>query len=131
MKLKITLAMAAMFLLCALPVISENAAASAQEGGKKVGERVWLFTTGIELVGITPTAEHCGAQPGETIKFKVTSATPIDVRLYVQVGYKQWLNKDFGNQKAGDEISDYSCNRKPNYKVYARAIGATGDWPKP
>lgn len=53
---------------------------------------------------------------GQIVRLKVTSENSIDVRLYVQTGYKQWLPKDFTNQKLGDEITDYRCDQKPNYK---------------
>ena len=94
-------------------------------------KRVKIVGGGVELVEITPLAPQCGKQKGETIHLKVTSETAIDVRLYIQTGSREWINKDFTNQKKGDEISNVRCNQKPNYKIYSHAAGSTDAWPKP
>lgn len=94
-------------------------------------KRVKIVGGGLELTNLTPTAAQCGKQNGETLLLKVLSETPIDVRIYVQTGYRQWINKDFINQKKGDEITYYRCNQKPNYKIYSHAVGSTDPWPQP
>ena len=94
-------------------------------------KRVRIVGVGVELVEISPSAEKCANRKGETIHLKVTSESAIDVRLYVLTGWHQWINKDFPNQKKGDEISEYRCAQKPDYKIYSHAAGSTDAWPKP
>lgn len=94
-------------------------------------KRVKIIGSGVELIELAPTAPKCGKQKGETIRLRVTSENPIDVRIYLQTGYRQWINKDFANQKKGDEITDYRCDQKPDYKIYSHAAGSTDPWPKP
>jgi hypothetical protein len=103
----------------------------AQEENASDSKRVKIVSSGVELIEITPSAPKCGKQKGETIRLKVTSETSIDVRLCIQTGYKQWLPKDFPNQKIGDGITDYRCGPPTNYKVYAHAVGSSEVWPKP
>ena len=90
-----------------------------------------ILASGVELVELTPSAQKCGNQKGETIRLRVTSENPVDVRLYVHTGWKQWLPKDFQNQKRGDDITDYRCGPPRDYKVYAHAAGSSEPWPKP
>jgi hypothetical protein len=85
----------------------------------------------VELIEVIPTAPKCGKQKGETIRLRVTSEIPIDVRMYMQVGYHQWINKDLASQKKGDEIESFRCDQKPDYKIYSHAAGSTDAWPKP
>lgn len=94
-------------------------------------KRVKIVGNGVELIELTPTAEKCGKQKGETIRLRVTSESPIDVRMYLQVGYHQWINKDFAGQKKGDEISNFRCDSKPDYKIFSHAAGSNEAWPKP
>lgn len=94
-------------------------------------KRVKIVGSGVELLDFTLSASNCPKQKGETIRLKVTSDRTVDVRWYTQTGYKQWVNKDFPNQKPGDEITNYRCDQKPNYKIYARTAGSTEAWPKP
>jgi hypothetical protein len=44
----------------------------------------------VELIEVALTAPKCGKQKGETIRLRLTSETPIDVRMYMQVGYHQY-----------------------------------------
>ena len=90
-----------------------------------------ILGSGVELIEISQVAPKCGKQKGATLRLKVTSENPVDVRLYVQTGWKQWLPKDFPNQKRGDEITDYRCGPATNYKVNAHAAGSSEGWPKP
>lgn len=108
-------------------VVSSAAAGAADDPSK----RVKIVGGGVELVEITPSAPKCGKQKGEAIRLKVTSETPIDVRLYTQTGWRQWISADLPNQKRGAEISSFRCNEKPNYKIYSHAPGSTEAWPKP
>jgi hypothetical protein len=41
------------------------------------------------------------------------------------------MNKDFSNQKRGEEITNYRCDQKPNYKIFSHAVGSSEAWPKP
>lgn len=112
--------------LAGMLLVAQNT--RAQGGDNKL---VKLMTGGVELLEVTPSADKCPKQKGQTIKLRVTSDSPVDVRLYVQTGYKKWLTRDFTNQKQGDEITDFMCVPKTNYKVYTRAAGTGGEWPKP
>ncbi len=114
--------------LILIAIVVNSAIASTTEEPAK---RVKIVGNSVELIEITPTAPKCGKQKGETVRFRVTSETPIDVRLYVQAGFRQWVNRDFANQKKGDEISEYRCDQKPVYKIYSHAAGSSEAWPKP
>jgi hypothetical protein len=94
-------------------------------------KRVQIVGGGVELIELSASAPKCGKQKGETIRLRVTSETVIDVRMYVQIGWHQWISKDFANQKKGDEISEFRCDQKPNYKIYSHAAGSTEAWPRP
>jgi hypothetical protein len=117
------------FALCvsALALLLTNAAGQNNQANNKVK----VLSPGIELAEVLPTADQCISKKGQTIRLKVTSATAVDVRLYVKTGYKQWISKDFPNQQAGSEITDYRCDQKPDYKVFAHAAGSSDAWPKP
>lgn len=115
-------------LLALSPIVAPTRAVVA---GDDAGKRVKIIGGGVELIEISPTAEKCGKQKGETIRLRVTSEAQIDVRLYMQVGYHQWINKDFPNQKKGDEIASFRCDSKPDYKIYSHAAGSSEAWPKP
>jgi hypothetical protein len=116
-------------LLILIATVVSSAIASGSDDASK---RVKIIGGGVELIEITPSAPKCPSkQKGETIRLKVTSETPIDVRLYIQTGFHQWIDKDFPNQKRGDEITSYRCDQKPNYKIYSHAAGSTDAWPKP
>ena len=108
-------------------IVNTRAVLAANDASK----RVKIIGGGVELIEVTPTAPSCGKQKGETIRLRVTSESPIDVRMYMQVSYHQWINKDFANQKKGDEISSFRCDQKPDYKIYSHAAGSTEAWPKP
>jgi predicted ATP-grasp superfamily ATP-dependent carboligase len=93
--------------------------------------KVKIVSAGVELVGISPSAEQCASKKGQTVRLKIVSQSSVDVRLYIKTGYKQWVPKDFPNQQSGSEIVDYRCEQKPDYKVYAHAAGSSDAWPKP
>src|SRR6266851_4052746 len=97
----------------------------AQPKEASENKQVKILANGVELVELTSSAPKCGNQKGETIRLKVTNENPVDVRLYVHTGWKQWLPKDFPNQKRGDEITDYRCGPRTDYKVYAHAPGSS------
>lgn len=89
--------------------------------GDDPAKRVKIVGAGVELIEVTPTAEKCGKQKGETIRLRVTSESPIDVRMHMKIAGGYWINKDFANQKKSDEISSYRCDTKPDYKIYSHA----------
>ena len=101
------------------------------QGNATDAKRVKIVGGGVELIELAPSAPKCGKQKGETIRLRVSSETAIDVRMYIQTGYKQWMDKDFPNQKRGDEITSYRCDQKPNYKIYSHAAESSEAWPKP
>ena len=116
-------------LLILSPIIVDTRGALTADDASK---RVKIVGGGIELIEINPTAPKCPTkQKGETIRLKVTSETAIDARMYIQTGWKQWMDKDFPNQKRGDEISSFRCDQKPNYKIYTHAAGSSEAWPNP
>jgi hypothetical protein len=101
------------------------------QGNANDTKRVKIAGSAVELIELRPSAPECGKQKGETVRLRVTSETQVEVRLYIQTGYKRWMDKDFSNQKRGDEITSYRCDQKPNYKIFSRAVGSSEAWPKP
>ena len=93
--------------------------------------KITIVSQGVELIEVLPNAEKCTNQKGQTVRLKVTSETPVDVRLYAKVRRGEWFPKDFLNQKKGDEILDYRCDGNRDYKVYVHATGSSEAWPKP
>lgn len=112
-------------LLCSLVVVSSETKAFEGLG------KVTIVSQGIELIEVTPTAEKCTNKKGQTVRLRVTSESPVDVRLYAKITGGVWFPKDFLNHKKGDEILDYRCDGNRSYKVYARAAGSPDAWPKP
>jgi hypothetical protein len=110
-----------------LAVLLTNAASQNNQTNNKVK----VLSPGIEVAEVLTTADQCGSKKGQTIRLKVTSPSALGVRLYVKTGHKRWMPKDFPNQQAGSEITDYRCDQKPDYKVYAHAAGSSDAWPKP
>jgi hypothetical protein len=108
--------------------VRDRTAFAQTSGENKV---VKILSAGVNLIEVVPSAEKCPNSKGQTVRLKITSESPIDVRLFVRVGYKKWLSKDYPNQKAGEEITDYRCEQKPDYKVYAHTAGSSDAWPKP
>jgi hypothetical protein len=111
----------------ALALLLTNAAGQ----NNQTNDKVKVLSPGIEVAEVLPTADQCASKNGQTIRLKVTSTSALDVRLYVKTGYKRWVWKDFPNQQAGSEITDYRCDQQPDYKVYAHAAGSSDAWPKP
>jgi len=111
----------------ALAVLLTNAAAQ----NNQTNDKVKVLSPGIEVAEVLATADQCASKKRQTIRLKVTSTSALDVGLYVKTGYKQWMTKDFPNQQAGSEITDYRCDQRPDYKVYAHAAGSSDAWPKP
>ena len=97
----------------------------------QTSDKVKVLSPGIEVAEVLTTADQCDSKKGQTVRLKVTSTSALDVRLYVKTRYKRWMPKDFPNQQAGSEITDYRCDQRPDYKVYAHAAGSSDAWPKP
>lgn len=114
-----------------LSVTSQSTQWTLAQGNVNDSKRVKIAGSAVELIELRPSAPECGQQKGETIRLRVTSETEVDVRLYIQTGYKRWMDKDFAIQKRGDEITSYRCDQKPNYKIYTHAAGSNEAWPKP
>ena len=115
-------------LLC-LTVASRDT--SAQESGSAGDKHVRIMTDAVEFVSYTKTAEKCKSGKGETIRLKVKSESPVDVRLYIAQPRGKWLIQDYPGQQQGQEVMSYQCDRTPQYRVYARAAGSAGEWAKP
>jgi hypothetical protein len=115
-------------LLVSVAVTSLAFASTSDDPSK----RVKIVGGGLEFVDVKPTTEKCGKQKdGEAIRLRVTSDSPIDVRMYMRIAGGGWVSQDFPNQKKGDEINSFRCDTKPNYKIYSHAEGSTDAWPKP
>ena len=71
------------------------------------------------------------SKKGKTIRVKVTSADPVDVRLCIAQPRGKWMPIEFPTRKQGDEVTHYQCDRTLVYKVYARPAGSAGEWVKP
>lgn len=105
--------------------------ARTQESVSPVDKHVKIRTDAVEFVSYAKTAEKCKSGKGETVRLRVKSADPVDVRLYIAQPRGKWLTQDFPGQKLGDEVTSYQCDRTPEYRVYARPAGTTGEWAKP
>jgi hypothetical protein len=120
----------ALFSMAVLTLLSSTAL--ADNNSKKTGN-VKLYTNAVEVVDVQPSAEKCAKSKGTTVRLRVTSESPVDIKLYSPgVFGKNWIDKDFPNQKKGDEITDFMCgDANATYKVYARAAGSSEAWPRP
>jgi hypothetical protein len=119
-------------LLGATLCLSGFSFAAQNEPAKKGSDQIKVLSKGVEVVEVKPTADKCPKPNDATsLRLKVTSETPVDVLAYVQWNFKKWVAREFKNQKLGDEISDYYCRSKVNYKVYTRPAGSSEAWPKP
>ena len=97
----------------------------------KPDSRVKIKGTGVELADIQPGASQCReSKKGMTVTFKVTSTSPIDVRLRITGPAISTVTKDFANQAAGAQISDYMCIPNAEYTVFVRPAGSNQAWPK-
>lgn len=99
---------------------------------QKKKEQVTLHTDAVEVLEIKPGAEKCAkGDEGTSLRLKVKSASPVDVRLYVLMPGRRWTDKDFLARQPGAEISDYTCLKNARYQVQTRAAGSNTPWPKP
>ncbi len=127
----LSVAVASIIVVSVLSFATPELDALAQESGQKGDKHIQIMTDAVEFAEYTQSAEKCKSKKGETIRVKVKSASPVDVRLYIAQPRGKWLPVDFQNQKQGDEITHYQCDRTPVYKIYARPAGSTGEWAKP
>jgi len=118
---------AALFAVCLMTTDS-----FAQKSDVKAGSgsnRVKLYSDAIELIEISDKTEKCPAEGGATsVKLRVKSASPVDVRIYYTNRKGHWASTDFLSKKAGDEIFTYDCHPKAKYKVQTRPAGSE-KWP--
>lgn len=98
----------------------------AQKGGS---DQVKLYSQDVEVVEVSDKAEKCTEQSGATtVRLRVKSGKPIDVRLHYTTKKGGWAFSEHLNKKSGDEISSYDCHPKVKYKVQTRAAGSD-KWP--
>lgn len=98
----------------------------AQKGGN---DQVKLYSQDVEVVEVSDKAEKCTEQSGATsIRLRVKSEKPVDVRLHYTTKKGGWASSDYLNKKSGDEISSYDCHPKVKYKVQTRPAGSD-KWP--
>lgn len=101
----------------------------AQNNSDK-NKQVKLLPNTLEIIEVTKTADKCPDQKGITVRLRVISESPVDIRRWANLG-NNWLPADFLNQKKGNEISTYMCNPVANFKFYSRAAGSSDKFPKP
>ena len=120
-----------LFLLVALCFFSAfSTTTPAQETGKK-NKQVKLLTNAVELIEVTHgTIKECGNQKSTTVRVRVVSSSPVDIRRYANLG-NIWNPQDFLNQKLGDEISTYFCTDVATFKFLSRPAGSSEEFPKP
>lgn len=118
--------------LAAGALILSSAVAQSNFTQEKGRGQVQLSSKGVELVELKPSADQCtGSKGGTTVRFKVTSETPVDVGLYYKTLQKKWSLKVFADKKTGEEVSHFTCFAGAPFKVYSRASGSSEAWPQP
>src|ERR1051326_8327197 len=96
-------------------------AAHVQKNGEKSkggNDQVKLYSDAVEVVEVSNKAEKCPT-PGEgtSLKLRVKSEKPVDVRIHYTTRKGSWASSDYMNKKSGDEVSTYDCHPKTRYKV--------------
>jgi hypothetical protein len=121
-----------LFLLVALCFFSTFATnANAQDKIGKSNKQVKLLTNAVELVDVTHgTIKECGTRKSTSVRVRVVSRSPVDVRRFANVG-NNWSPIDYSNQKQGDEISTFMCTEGAIFKFYSRPAGSSEEFPKP
>ena len=103
---------------------------SPQNNGKN--EQVKILDGCVELVELKAESENCPkSNQATSVRLRVTCENPVDVRMHYQNTRGKWASKDFLNRKRGDEITDFVCAPKSQYKIQSRAAGGSSTWPKP
>jgi len=103
--------------------------ALADDNSKKGGNQVKINTPAVELVDVSTSAETCRNNQGTTIKLRVTSDTPVDIRRYAYSNHT-WISRDFPSKSRGEEIADFMCIPGATFRVYAHPAGSAEAWPK-
>jgi hypothetical protein len=103
--------------------------AQADDKIGKGSNQVKLNTKAVELVDVLPSADGCPNKQGTTVKLRVISDTPVDLRRYAYSN-RAWIPRDFAGKKKGDEITDYMCTAGATFRVYSRPAGSAEAWPK-
>lgn len=116
---------AALLVVC----LQSNVSFAQKDGEKSKGEKdqVKLLSNDVEVIEISDKAEKC---PGDatSLKLRVKSEKPIDVRLHYTRRRSGWAYTDYLNKKNGEEINAVDCVAKTRYKVQTRAAGSER-WP--
>ena len=115
-----------------LVVCLKTGVSFAQKGSEKAkagSDQVKLYSDAVEVIEVGDKAEACPSTGGATtLRLRVKSATPVDVRLYFSTRKGGWASADHLNKKSGDEITSTECFPKARYKVQTRPAGST-NWP--
>ena len=121
-----------LFLLVALCFFSAfSTVTNAQDNSGKKDKQVKLLTNAVELIEVTHgTIKECGNQKSTSVRVRVVSSSPVDIRRYANRG-NIWNPQDFTNQKQGDEISTYFCTDVATFKFLSRPAGSSEAFPKP
>lgn len=102
-------------------------AQKGSEKSKSSNDQVKLYSNAVEVVEVKPEGEKCG-KDATTLRLRVTSDSPVDVRVYFQKAKGGWASSDYTNKKKGDEIVSTECRSNAKYKVQTRPAG-TNKWP--
>lgn len=119
-----------LFVIAVCFIDASSSVANAQDNSGKKNKQVKLLTNAVEPIDVSHTAEECPEQKGTTVRVRVVSNSPVDIRRYANRG-NNWMSQDFTNQKQGDEISTYFCADKATFKFLSRPAGSSEAFPKP
>jgi hypothetical protein len=124
----------AMIFIAVLVVLCLGADPSfAQKDGEKPksgSDKVKLETNQVEVVELSQTAEKCANQKGASLRLKVLSESPIDVRILYQNNRGRWNASNISGKKRGDEIAEFTCFQDSRFRVQARTA-SDKPWPNP
>jgi len=118
-------------LLLTARVLTASASYAQKQGEKSKGgnDQVKLYSDAVEVVEVSDKAEKCSSSGGATsLRLRVKSESPVDVRLYSTTQRGSWAFSDFLNKKSGDEITSFECFPKARFKVQTRPAGSN-KWP--
>ena len=125
----LTAAIAALLLTAYFSTAGASYAQKGDEKSKGGNDQVKLYSDAVEVVEVSDKDEKCPSSGGATsLRLRVKSASPVDVRLHSSTRKGGWSFSDFLNKKSGDEITSFECFSKARYKVQTRPAGS-GKWP--
>jgi hypothetical protein len=122
-------AIAALLLTTHFSTAGASYAQKGDEKSKGGNDQVKLYSDAVEVVEVSDKAEKCPSSGGATsLRLRVKSSSPVDVRLHSSTRKGGWSFSDFLNKKSGDEITSFECFPKARYIVQTRPAGSD-KWP--